>query len=610
MGRRNTRNKKTAKADYRVETDVMEDSLYKPAPVTDKPSEGTDEGKIRIERIRRDDRGHVLTQEPVRMPRENLYYNSEGYIPQENINYSRRESFAAPFEEKGEPGDSFAQPAQLQEETEQAYEESSEAYAESLNSYEENSEAYPEPGSSYEENTEVYNEPGSSYEENPEAYTESGNSYDGIGEAYDDPGNSYDDPDEGFDAYWQESPYEQPDHAGSRQEDVTEPKEEEKNGNDVFDKYYGDSWVTKFVPPEKEAEPAGPPFYKRPSFIIAAAAGIILAIIVGGFVALLDLEKNGSDLIGVINGSYKEEQRQEFLDELRLADASSSDAVIEGISTEPQDTGVSEASEDTESNDEEGDESEASEAIAVEREDMDISGLKIIVDAGSGDEITFAKQDTAAESEVPAVFEVPDPNAGYPLPFKEVDYGYFLDSLFIGDSRLQGFGMYADLPATYYCVTSFSLYKYDTMKVVQTDEGKVPIFDALPYDMYTKIYIKVGLNELGGDENIFLQKYAELIAKLREYEPRAIIYVHAILPVTASKSATDKVHNNEAINARNEKLRQFAEDQKAYYIDVNSAVALEDGTLPPESTADGIHLKASAMGPWKEYLRTHAVVVK
>ena len=564
MGRRNTRNKKTAKADYRVETDVMEDSLYKPAPVTDKPSEGTDEGKIRIERIRRDDRGHVLTQEPVRMPRENLYYNSEGYIPQENINYSRRESFAAPFEEKGEPGDSFAQPAQLQEETEQAYEESS--------------EAYPEPGSS--------------------------------GEAYDDPGNSYDDPDEGFDAYWQESRYEQPDHAGSRQEDVTEPKEEEKNGNDVFDKYYGDSWVTKFVPPEKEAEPAGPPFYKRPSFIIAAAAGIILAIIVGGFVALLDLEKNGSDLIGVINGSYKEEQRQEFLDELRLADASSSDAVIEGISTEPQDTGVSEASEDTESNDEEGDESEASEAIAVEREDMDISGLKIIVDAGSGDEITFAKQDTAAESEVPAVFEVPDPNAGYPLPFKEVDYGYFLDSLFIGDSRLQGFGMYADLPATYYCVTSFSLYKYDTMKVVQTDEGKVPIFDALPYDMYTKIYIKVGLNELGGDENIFLQKYAELIAKLREYEPRAIIYVHAILPVTASKSATDKVHNNEAINARNEKLRQFAEDQKAYYIDVNSAVALEDGTLPPESTADGIHLKASAMGPWKEYLRTHAVVVK
>ena len=70
------------------------------------------------------------------------------------------------------------------------------------------------------------------------------------------------------------------------------------------------------------------------------------------------------------------------------------------------------------------------------------------------------------------------------------------------------------------------------------------------------------------------------------------------------------MHNNEAINARNEKLRQFAEDQKAYYIDVNSAVALEDGTLPPESTADGIHLKASAMGPWKEYLRTHAVVVK
>ena len=201
-----------------------------------------------------------------------------------------------------------------------------------------------------------------------------------------------------------------------------------------------------------------------------------------------------------------------------------------------------------------------------------------------------------------------DPLEDYPRPFTTVDESYFKDALFIGDSRLQGFGFWSGLPATYYCATGFHIYKYETTKVVQTENGKVPIFDAMPYDAFTKIYIKVGLNELGyGTEENFEKTYAQLIEKLREYEPRAIIYVHAILPVTAQKSATDKAHNNPNIAKRNEALKEFAKNEKAYFLDAGPVLSDEEGNLKPEMTSDGIHLKPEYMKIWREYLCEHAV---
>lgn len=232
----------------------------------------------------------------------------------------------------------------------------------------------------------------------------------------------------------------------------------------------------------------------------------------------------------------------------------------------------------------------------------DTDGVESITKAGSSDEIELAGDD-----ETP---EVLDPLADYPVPFTTVDESYFTDALFIGDSRLQGFGFWSGIPATYYCATGFHVYKYETTNVVQTENGKVPIFEAMPYDAFTKVYIKVGLNELGyGTEENFEKTYAELIAKIREYEPRAIIFVHAILPVTAEKSNTDKAHNNANIAVRNAALEQFAKEQKAYFIDAGPALSDEEGNLRPEMTSDGIHLKPEYMKLWRDFLCEHGVVI-
>ncbi len=335
------------------------------------------------------------------------------------------------------------------------------------------------------------------------------------------------------------------------------------------------------------------------SVVFVVLCTLFLAVMAGAMIALWDTGKSSRDLLAVMNGSYVYAKTQEELE--RIANEE------EAIAQADQESEIID-----EENDEEGlsvvnevsavDDAALSESDDVSLQDSSESGIDFVEDAGADAEASMMSG--------PKINVYVDPNVNYPLPFSEVDESYFNDALFIGDSRLQGFGMYSGMPGTFYAATGFQLYKYDSMDVVTTDSGKVPITEAMPYDTFTKIYIKVGLNEMGGNDNVFLSRYKELITWLRENEPRAVIYIHGLLPVTAAKSQSDKVHNNDNVNARNESLKQLAMEQRAYYLDVGSAVAGADGSLPSEMAADGIHLKAQYMDIWKQYLLSHAVVVQ
>ncbi|MBE5848924.1 MAG: hypothetical protein E7298_01990 [Lachnospiraceae bacterium] len=325
------------------------------------------------------------------------------------------------------------------------------------------------------------------------------------------------------------------------------------------------------------------------SVIVAMIFSLLFAMAGGVGLALWDEGRTISELNMIVFAKEMDEA---------VADTSEADesaiSIADAEEAEPQPEPV----ETEEIEPEEGaDESDYGLTISA-----DTDGVESITKAGSSDEIELAGDD-----EIP---EVLDPLADYPVPFTTVDESYFTDALFIGDSRLQGFGFWSGIPATYYCATGFHVYKYETTNVVQTENGKVPIFEAMPYDAFTKVYIKVGLNELGyGTEENFEKTYAELIAKIREYEPRAIIFVHAILPVTAEKSNTDKAHNNANIAVRNAALEQFAKEQKAYFIDAGPALSDAEGNLRPEMTSDGIHLKPEYMKLWRDFLCEHGVVI-
>ena len=90
--------------------------------------------------------------------------------------------------------------------------------------------------------------------------------------------------------------------------------------------------------------------------------------------------------------------------------------------------------------------------------------------------------------------------------FQQVDESYFDDALFIGDSRTVGLRDYTDLSehADFFCETSLTIYK-----VLEEDfKNMGTVKEALENKDYGKIYIMVGINELGrGTTEDFMGKY-------------------------------------------------------------------------------------------------------
>ncbi len=194
--------------------------------------------------------------------------------------------------------------------------------------------------------------------------------------------------------------------------------------------------------------------------------------------------------------------------------------------------------------------------------------------------------------------------------FVTVDDDYFEDACFIGDSRVQGLGLYSGLPATNYGVVSMTILGVFDKKAIPTDAGKVTIPEALAMGpQYGKIYLKFGINEIGyGNDETFANYYYSFIDYIKAVQPDAIIYVMSILHVTESEERKSSVFTNEKINHRNEVIKEVAENEHVIYLDVNEVFTDEYGRMPEEDSFDGIHVKADAINKWADYLKTHAIV--
>ncbi|MBR1523794.1 MAG: hypothetical protein IJ641_04995 [Lachnospiraceae bacterium] len=194
--------------------------------------------------------------------------------------------------------------------------------------------------------------------------------------------------------------------------------------------------------------------------------------------------------------------------------------------------------------------------------------------------------------------------------FTTVDNDYFTDACFIGDSRVKGLGLYSDLPGMNYGTVGMQLYRIFDKKVISTDVGKVTIPEMIALDPeYGKIYMGFGLNEMGwGNDEMFANYYYGLIDYLKAVRPDAVLYIMGIIHVTAEEEQKSALYKNSEIDKRNELLRQIADNEGIYYLDLNEVFTDEYGRLAPGDSFDGIHIKASAINKWADYLRTHAIV--
>ncbi|MBQ8189694.1 MAG: acylhydrolase [Lachnospiraceae bacterium] len=195
--------------------------------------------------------------------------------------------------------------------------------------------------------------------------------------------------------------------------------------------------------------------------------------------------------------------------------------------------------------------------------------------------------------------------------YTTVDESYFNDAVFIGDSRTVSLYDYAGLENTdFFASSGLTIYK-----LFEEPDGKFKdgnwtenIETSLQKKQYKKIYFMIGINEMGtGDVDYFMEHYAAAVARMRQLQPDAIIYLQGIMHVTMERSAEGDYIHNEGIMERNERIARLADNETVFYLDVNSVVCDESGGLNPQYTFDGVHLYAQYVHIWTEYLMEHAV---
>ena len=206
------------------------------------------------------------------------------------------------------------------------------------------------------------------------------------------------------------------------------------------------------------------------------------------------------------------------------------------------------------------------------------------------------------EPETPETPVGPVPEGG------PVEDTYFENIAFLGDSRTQGFQLYSGLKAgTYYTAVGATVESVFTKKV-ETEAGKMPLLDAMAKQDFDKIYVMLGVNELGWNgTEIYHNQYAKLIDRLRQDHPDSEIVLQTLIPVSAKQEAKKSYVNNTRIAAYNEVIRQLAEEKQCPYVDVAAAMTDEQGCLRSDWTSDGVHLNTKGCKAWLEYLRTHPV---
>ena len=215
---------------------------------------------------------------------------------------------------------------------------------------------------------------------------------------------------------------------------------------------------------------------------------------------------------------------------------------------------------------------------------------------------------------VPDKPKAPPYDFSQPVPEREpVENSYFDDAAFVGDSRTDGFMLYSGI-GTGRNLTSngLSIFKLAEKKALKIGGKKYTLLEALALEEYGKVYLSLGVNELGvyNDEG-FYTSYCAAIDAIRAVQPKAVIYIQGLIPLNEKQieEYNGNKYNltNEHLRIYNDLMRRVAEEKQVVYLDLYTEFADENGSLPEGVSRDGVHLVKDACRQWLDYLKTHTV---
>lgn len=181
------------------------------------------------------------------------------------------------------------------------------------------------------------------------------------------------------------------------------------------------------------------------------------------------------------------------------------------------------------------------------------------------------------------------------------------NALFIGDSRTVGLMEYAQIDnADFFANAGMSVYNIHKKPVSVPNVGKVTLTELLDHKSYDKIYIMLGINEIGYRQDDIVKKYSELLTFIRKKQPNTILIIQANLHVTKDRSDTDKTTNNQTIDTLNAAIAKLTDGKKSFYLDANPVFDDTDGNLSADKAGDAAHLRAKYYTEWGKWIVTQS----
>ena len=181
----------------------------------------------------------------------------------------------------------------------------------------------------------------------------------------------------------------------------------------------------------------------------------------------------------------------------------------------------------------------------------------------------------------------------------------FTNALFIGDSRTVGIAEYSGITeADFFAFTGMSVYSAlkKESSVGSWKKGTL-LADALQSQQYDRVYLMLGVNELGYNFQKTVERYGELVQQIRDLQPDAYMILEASLHVTKKRSDTDATFNNSNIDRMNQAQAAYADGEHIFFIDVNPVFDDETGALNQDYTFDNTHPYGKYYSKWADWLR-------
>lgn len=203
---------------------------------------------------------------------------------------------------------------------------------------------------------------------------------------------------------------------------------------------------------------------------------------------------------------------------------------------------------------------------------------------------------------------------GQPVEESEaVEDGWFENAVFLGDSRTEGLQLFSGLKnGDFLWYKGMTVFRVDDPEYrrIEVDGEKLTMMEALALKQYEKVYIMIGINELGYPAASYEKGLRTMIDRVKELQPDAVIYLETLPPVNeqvAREKNLGSYIKNSNVAAFNEVIYRLAWEKEVALLDVAEVYRTEAGDLAAEMAVDGVHFYRGGYAAWYEYLRTHTL---